>query len=528
MKRILASLTIVLSLLAVRPLLAAPNASAVRDVLDLLRRWQVDAAEDKLEPIRRAFPDDPDVRTVYAVLLFHRGRYAHAVRILDALDDTRRRTPMVRYYSAMAKGVLTVTRGYKVYTSPKGRFHIRYQPGVDEVLLEAAGNALDLAYERLGEIFQYRPKRPVAVEIYPSTRELAQVTPLTLSEITTSGTIAICKFNRLMIVSPRALVWGYNWLDTLAHEYIHFLISSKTHNRVPVWLHEGLAKFFESRWRSAQAARLSLTQEHLLAEALKARKLISFAKMSPSMAKLPSQAETALAFAEVFTAIQQIYEKGGAVLVRRLLDAITSGLSDKEAIKQVLSLSFHEFNREWRRWLAAQSLRSYPGLVPVGLLFKGKEKDQRRAELGMIKEKDARRFVYLGDLMRARRRFRAAVKEYRKATGLIGDVKPMVQAKLAHAYLELRQPKRAIDTLRAVTRYYPDFFLVNFYLGRAHFELKQYERAGRFLTLAERINPFDVDIHRMLFKVYQQKGDDRLAKSSWQKMKILSREQEEK
>lgn len=130
--------------------------------------------------------------------------------------------------------------------------------------------------------------------------------------------------------------------------------------------------------------------------------------------------------------------------------------------------------------------------------------------------------------MRARRRFRAAVKEYRKATGLIGDVKPMVQAKLAHAYLELRQPKRAIDTLRAVTRYYPDFFLVNFYLGRAHFELKQYERAGRFLTLAERINPFDVDIHRMLFKVYQQKGDDRLAKSSWQKMKILSREQEEK
>ncbi|MCA9523310.1 MAG: tetratricopeptide repeat protein [Myxococcales bacterium] len=507
---------------------AAPQSSAIVEILNRFRSWQIEVAEEKLAPLTRAFPDDPQVKTLRGILAFLRGEYRAAVTIFEGLDATRQRLSLVRYYHTMAKGALEMTRQFKSYRSPKGHFVIRYQPGLDEVLLEGAGLALDLAWQKLGGIFDYRPTGPVIVEIYPSTEQLARVTPLTLAEITTSGTIAICKFNRMMIVSPRALVWGYNWLDTLAHEYIHFVITRKTHNSVPVWLHEGLAKFFENRWREEKAARLSLIHEHLLAQALKGRKLISFAKMSPSMAKLPSQAETALAFAEVFTAVQQMYEKGGAPLVRRLLDAMTTGLSDKQAIKQVLSLSFSEFNREWRRWLGAQSLRSYPGLVPVGKLFKGKANDQRRAELGMIKEKEARRFVYLGDLLRARRRYRAAVKEYRKATGLIGDVKPMVQAKLAHAYLELGLSQKAIDTLRAVTRYYPDYFLVNFYLGRAFFETKAYDLALQHLLRAERINPFDIDIHRMLFKVYQLKGDERLAKSSWQKMKILSREQDVK
>ena len=45
-----------------------------------------------------------------------------------------------------------------------------------------------------------------------------------------------------MAVTPRALLRGYPWRDTLAHEYVHLVISRLSHNRVPVWLHEGLAE----------------------------------------------------------------------------------------------------------------------------------------------------------------------------------------------------------------------------------------------------------------------------------------------
>ena len=40
-----------------------------------------------------------------------------------------------------------------------------------------------------------------------------------------SGTIAICKYNKLMFTSPKAMLRGYEWLDTLSHEYVHFVIS---------------------------------------------------------------------------------------------------------------------------------------------------------------------------------------------------------------------------------------------------------------------------------------------------------------
>src|SRR5439155_1682145 len=83
--------------------------------------------------------------------------------------------------------------------------------------------------------------------LYGEVADLAKVSTLTLKEIETSGTIALCKFNRLMIVSPRALVRGYPWLDTLAHEFTHFVVSRASHNTVPIWFHEGLAKFEEQR-----------------------------------------------------------------------------------------------------------------------------------------------------------------------------------------------------------------------------------------------------------------------------------------
>ena len=42
---------------------------------------------------------------------------------------------------------------------------------------------------------------------------------------------------------------GYDWLDTVSHEFVHLVVSKKSRNTVPIWMHEGLAKYLESRWR---------------------------------------------------------------------------------------------------------------------------------------------------------------------------------------------------------------------------------------------------------------------------------------
>ena len=61
----------------------------------------------------------------------------------------------------------------------------------------------------LAKDFGFRPSERILVEIYPEISFLAKVSPLTQKDIETSGTIALCKYHRLMFTSPRALVRGY-------------------------------------------------------------------------------------------------------------------------------------------------------------------------------------------------------------------------------------------------------------------------------------------------------------------------------
>src|SRR5256885_17065872 len=95
----------------------------------------------------------------------------------------------------------------------------------------------------------FSPRARNGVEVYESAQALARVSPLTVAEIKASGTIALCKYNRLMITTPRALIRGYPWIDTLSHEFVHYLVTKKGRGNVPIWLQEGLAKFLETRWR---------------------------------------------------------------------------------------------------------------------------------------------------------------------------------------------------------------------------------------------------------------------------------------
>jgi hypothetical protein len=214
------------------------------------------------------------------------------------------------------------------------------------VLIPYASAALDKAWTALASDFAdssdpqaAAPTAPVRVEIYEEIADLARVSTLTLHEIETSGTIALCKWNRLMIVSPKALLRGYPWLDTLTHEYTHYIVSRAGRGQVPLWVHEGLAKFEEKRWRGPSGGGLSPAMEQLLSTALQKKRLISFEQMSPSMAKLPSQEDTALAFAEVYTFIEYLHGRAGFGGIRSLIRSLADGLGEARAMQTAFGVS---------------------------------------------------------------------------------------------------------------------------------------------------------------------------------------------
>ncbi|HEX9102904.1 MAG TPA: hypothetical protein VF997_11910, partial [Polyangia bacterium] len=254
---------------------ASARAASPDHAYELVEEQRIDDAAREVDALVRARPHDPEVAFVDGDLLLHRGQYARAAeRFGEAMKLRGRVADEARQLRDLARATDETTRDY---VELRGKhFVVWHKPGRDELLAPYALDALEKAMAALGDDLGWRPTEPIRVEIYPEVADLARVSTLTLKEIETSGTIALCKYNRLMIVSPRALVRGYPWQDTLTHEYTHFVVSRASHNTVPIWFHEGLAKYEERRWREKTPDGMTPTMEHLLASALgRGRRLIT-------------------------------------------------------------------------------------------------------------------------------------------------------------------------------------------------------------------------------------------------------------
>ncbi|HEX2569189.1 MAG TPA: tetratricopeptide repeat protein [Polyangia bacterium] len=509
--------------LGARALAAPPAAPAQADhVHDLLEEWRVTEAAAEADKLAASDPEDPATLLAVGDVRFQQGDYKGALERFDRalVGLPRGAGEEWRALRELIASTAAATRDFKEATSPDGHFIIRYG-GRDEILLPYAFAALaaarrEIAERDFGGMAAF--DAPVRVEIYSEIADLARVSTLTLKEIETSGTIALCKWNRLMIVSPRALVRGYPWLDTLAHEFTHFVVSRASHNTVPIWLHEGLAKFEERRWREAPGGTLSPTMEHLLATALgRSGRLITFEEMHPSMAKLPSQADTALAFAEVASVIEYLQGRHGWEGIRQVILYLKSGSSDARAIAAVTNRSFSEFQSDWKSWLRGRKLRTHPGLVPASLKFarRGKgqaaERDREKDEddTQEITEERARRFARLGGMLETHGRLAPAAFEYEKAQGLTGPGNLPVANRLARTYLALGDAERAIAAATPASELYPDSAGLSVTLGEAWRRKGQAENAIRYLETALRVNPFDPAPHCALAQLYDAKDERR-------------------
>ncbi|MCA9517832.1 MAG: tetratricopeptide repeat protein [Myxococcales bacterium] len=488
---------------------AAPRAGAMPSTPDqvaadeALDSWDLTEAEPIIARLNASAPQDPENLLLTGEYHLLDGDYQKAVEYFSQAVHAGA-DPLAQHYLGLATAVYEQTKNAKKHTTADGRFIISVSPGVDEILIPYTEEALAKAWPRLTKIFDFQPDRPIRIEFYPTVDVLGAVSPLTVAEIRTSGTIALCKYNRLMVTSPRDLVYGYDWLDTVAHELIHLIITKKSRNTVPIWLHEGLAKYYEVMWQETAVPKLERTSEGFLAKALANDTLISFAAMSPSMAKLPSQEATATAFAEVFTVIGFLNQRAGKDVAADLVALMAAGKSDRDAVSAIANLPFDRFERTWKGYLKQQGYRPEEASHAQELLFKGKHAEAD--ELATIKIDKARGHVWLGDQMRVKKRWKAAAKEYTKAVTYVGDASPLVQGKLGYALLRLGRFEDAAAELEKPIALYPRHVILHVYLGQALLALGKLDEARAHLETAITINPFDPDVHESLALVYDRLG----------------------
>ncbi len=483
----------------------AQDRALVREIDAQIEQGLVSDAEAALSAARGRLSGS-QVQVLEARLAFARGEYAQAVALFDLALKAELIAPMLQAERDLVAATEEVVRGYTRHLSPQKRFEVFLPPGKDEVLLPYALDVLDRAYDAIGEELGHRPPTPIRVEIYPRTATLAKVSSLTEQEIRTSGTIALCKYNRLMITSPRALLQGYDWADTLVHEYVHYVIHHKAGGGVPIWMHEGMAKFLERRWRGPEAQQLHPSSEHLLQRRVASDDLITFAQMHPSMAKLPSQEDASLAFAEVYTVMEYLRGQLGAGAFAKVLERIGEGQAADVAFAGALNTTFPKFERAWRGYL---KVRPYPP-SPEGAMWDNKlrfkEGDEPATELSQLPSPQARDHFKLGQMFQARERFEAAVAQYHKAIALTKSPNPALQARLAQSLLALKRPQEALDALLVVRDTFPSHGGMWLSLGEASLAVGHVDEALEALTESVYINPFDPRVHMLLARAYERKG----------------------
>ena len=488
-------------LLAAGP--AAGPPASIEQAMSRLLDEDVAGTADFIEAWAAAHPLDGAGRLTLGLLRVYQHRYDEAVPLLEG-GLAGQHDPLG--YLRIAKNAAALAKGWALATSD--HFEVAYPKGKDEVLVPYLLETLEAQRAALEKDLGVAPPERVRVEILSTPTDLSRLSSLTEAEIRGSGTIALCKYGKLMLVSPKALVTGYDWLDTAAHEFTHYVVALKAGPGAPIWLHEGIAKWWESRWRGAGGEDYEPFSAALVKRAIETNSLVTFERMHPSMAKLPTQEMASLAYAQVLLAVEYLVARGGPPLVGRILDLVRAGVPADAAVAQALGTPWPDFMAAWKAHMATRPLPRGGATALRRLRFQDDPKEGGPwAEWADLPDQASRNHARLGQLMRERGRWTAARVEYRKAIDRAGARVPILANQYAIAAIMSGQKPEAEKVLVEAISWTPDYAALRVQLARLLVERQAWAEAQKHLVMANRQDPFDPEIHVGLAKAAEALGD---------------------
>ena len=274
------------------------------------------------------------------------------------------------------------------------------------------------------------------VELVRDQFSLAAMTGLPEEAARTTGTLAVANWGRVTMVTPRSINSSYRWMDTLAHELAHVVLSMGTRDRAPLWLQEGVAKYFETRWRIPDSFDDYPSSDAIASAGFDLGLARNFDEIGPSVAMLPSPKDAMVVYAQVESFVRFLMREVGEQVLTELVPRLREALEDEGASEVLVSMTGRDlasWQESWRVWL-----QSSPWSIPNEL-----SREQHAPDPLVMRN------ARLGRLLIERRQGRAALLLLDQArVGLPDDLQlRYLQAK---AYLQGGSSKQAWDALELV------------------------------------------------------------------------------
>lgn len=263
---------------------------------------------------------------------------ADATRSVEGADEMQ----------AFAHRCAGATVSGHVIVDEKHGVWIRLQDQSDRVLVPLIVDTIARARDVIERDLGARLPRPLRLDLVRDLFSLSAVSGLPLEAAETTGTVAVARYGRVTMISPRAMLRGYPWQDTLAHEITHLVLTRASHDRAPLWLQEGVAKREETRWRAPRAFDRSPEPALVAFQAEERGQSVGVDKLGPSIAMLPSADAAGIAFAEVTSFIDTWLELNGPAALPALLRDLRVTPDADRALRSVSGLGLVEWQFIWR------------------------------------------------------------------------------------------------------------------------------------------------------------------------------------
>lgn len=342
-----------------------------------------------------------------------RGDYDEAVRLLSA--PLAQSDEGGRYLSEIARGTARAAAETKLVKDEALAVELRFQDENDVALAPLLLDTVRRAREHLATTLDVDWPKPTRVFVVRDHLSLAATTGLPYEAARTTGTVAVAKWGRVTMLTPRASTHGYGWRDTLAHELTHVAITRKSADRAPLWLQEGMAKREETRWRAPGLFDDRPSADAVVTRGIELKLDLPLDNLGPSLAMLPSPQAALVAYSEVASFLGFLVKHGGERFSPRFLEAIRAekGNVDK-ALSSVTGEGMKAWEVRWRDYLSRRPREVLPkemGLSGPQAQAPVDKHAPKKPGSDASNARQLRERMRLAELLGARGNYAAALKE---------------------------------------------------------------------------------------------------------------------
>jgi tetratricopeptide (TPR) repeat protein len=235
-------------------------------------------------------------------------------------------------------------------------FVVRMEPREADLYGHRVVDLLSRAKKTLCQRYGVEPPSPVIVEIFPQRKEFAV---RTFGLPGADGLLGVC-FGRVITANSPASQGANpsNWEAVLWHEFCHVVTLSKTKNKMPRWLSEGISVYEEERadpaWGTAMNPKFRLM--------ILGPELTPLSQLSAAFLNAKTSLHLQFAYYESALAVAFLVEQAGLPSVQGVLDDLGAGVPINETLPRRTKMTLKELDDRFARFARDRANRVAPGV----------------------------------------------------------------------------------------------------------------------------------------------------------------------